>query len=214
MQAEKKTGAPAVRRVRVRYTNRMKCLLCYLICFLIPPAWQAGMFALVYPYKLAGTAPDLMHNLSLAFPFFTFPTGGGAQASAAASGTEALQAALSFQDGVWRAFTGLCFLCAWGLTLLAQLLWRVSYAKPVLAAKTTARAVRAYRLTQALIWLVNAWFALAVWFLGVRFIAGRTVWDYLFYFAAYVLNALAAFACFRLAAPPALSGRHAFFKRL
>lgn len=75
-------------------------------------------------------------------------------------------------------------------------------------------AIRTYRLT--LLWLcaVNAAFAAVVWLAGVRWIPGRTGWDLAAYFGCYALNVLAAAAVSRLAAPPAISGRHAFFKRL
>ena len=67
---------------------------------------------------------------------------------------------------------------------------------------------------QTVIWAVNLAGAAALWLLGVQFVQGRTGWDYAIYFSPFLLNALAAVGCFRLAAPPVLSGKGAFFKRL
>ena len=66
----------------------------------------------------------------------------------------------------------------------------------------------------ALIWAVNLAGGAALWLLGVQFVQGRTGWDYVIYFCPFLLNGLAAIVCFRLAAPPVLSGKGAFFKRL
>ncbi len=216
MQLQAETHPIPKKRPRLRYSNRTKCLLCYLICFSLPVLWQAAGLWLVYPYKLAGTAPNVAQNLANAFPFLAGALDGAL--SGAAIPVDAtpglLRAALSFRDDVWRLCVCLCFGFAWGLTLALQLLWRFAHARPLLASRATERAVHAYRVTQGVLWLLNGLFAATVWFLGARFISGRTAWDYLVYFAAYALNALAALCCFRLAAPPVLSGRHAFFKRL
>ena len=76
------------------------------------------------------------------------------------------------------------------------------------------RAVADYRVSMVGIIAVNAVFALALYLFGVRWIGGRTGWDYLVYFGGFVINPLAAMVCFRLAAPPAISGKHSFFVRL
>ena len=65
-----------------------------------------------------------------------------------------------------------------------------------------------------MIWAVNLAGGAALWLLGVQFVQGRTGWDYVIYFCPFLLNSLAAIVCFRLAAPPVLSGKGAFFKRL
>lgn len=204
------------RRSRVRYSNRIKCLLCYLICFSLPLLWQAAALVLIYPYKLAGTAPNIAANLMQAFPFLApFLTSAAQAAVSPVDGTSAaLLQALSFRENAWLWSVGASLFSAWAITLVLQLIWRCTHARVVLAARAAASAIHAYRLAQTVIWLVNALFACALWFLGVRFIAGKTLWDYLAYFLAYALTPLAAFVCFRLAAPPALSGKHGFFKRL
>ena len=205
------------RRVRTRFTNRFKCLLCYLICFSIPLLWQAAGLFFVYPYRLAGTAPSVAANVAHAVPALASALESYAQAadlSRAAGNPNALAAAIAARDAQWRAAVGGWFALAWLMTLLIQLLWRATHAKATLASRATSRAVRAYRLSFFAILLINALFAAALWLVGARFIAGRTAWDYLAYFAAYILNLIAALCCFRLAAPPVLSGKHAFFKRL
>ena len=82
------------------------------------------------------------------------------------------------------------------------------------ADEAARRAVVHYRISMLVILLVNALAAAVVWLLGVQFISGRGLWDYVTYVAPYGLNVIAAFCCFRLAAPPAISGKKAFFKRL
>lgn len=204
------------RRVRVRYTNHTKCLLCYLCCFAVPLLWQAAGLMLVYPYRLAGTAPSLAQNLAEAFPFLReLLSDATARSSAALAATpRELSDALAYRELIWRCALSVWELLAWLITLVLQLVWRVTNARGLMPAAGTRRAIRTYRLMMLVIWLVNLLAALAVWALGVRFIEGRTMWDYLVYFVAYALNALAALCCFRLAAPPVLSGRGAFFKRL
>ena len=95
-----------------------------------------------------------------------------------------------------------------------QLLWRAGQRSAIQPARATRRAIRTYRLTLLCLCAVNAAFAAVVWLAGVRWIPGRTGWDLAAYFGCYALNVLAAAAVSRLAAPPAISGRHAFFKRL
>lgn len=203
-------------RERVRYSNRVKVLICYLVCFAIPPLWLVAGLVLVYPYQLTGSAPEVLGSLINTFPVLKrWLSEAAAQAAApAASSPEIWQAALDSRDSQWAIFLAAVFAAGWLLTLLCQLLWRCTHGGAYQAARASARAIRDYRLTQLIIWLVNGSLAAAVWLLGVQFIQGRTLWDYLVYFVPYGLNGLAALCCFRLAAPPALSGRHAFFKRL
>ena len=78
----------------------------------------------------------------------------------------------------------------------------------------TTRAIRSYRLTMLVIAALNAAMAALVWFWGVRLIPGRTLWDYVVSFGIFALLPLSAAAVSRLAASPAISGRHAFFKRI
>ena len=174
--------------VRLRWSNRAKCLMCYLVCFALPLLWQAAASLWIYPLKLTGTAPNVALHLQAALPFSPAPLDALARSGEAAAATpEALRAAL---------------------------LWRAGRRSAIQPARAARRAIRTYRLT--LLWLcaVNAAFAAVVWLAGVRWIPGRTGWDLAAYFGCYALNVLAAAAVSRLAAPPAISGRHAFFKRL
>lgn len=199
----------------MRYSSRFKCLLCYLICFSLPLLWQAAGIWVVYPYKLAGTAPDVAANLCAALPFAATNLAGAASRAAFSPNPDAAQllAATAVREQHWFAFVGACAFAAWLLTLGIQLLWRFTHLNPG-TERATRRAICAYRLTLPVICAVNLVFAGAVWLFGVRAVFGCTAWDYLAYFGAYALNALAALCAFRLAAPAALSGRHAFFKRL
>lgn len=211
------TAAPAAqKRAKVRYSNRVKVLLCYLCCFLWPVGWLYAAFRLVYPYRLVGSAPLIAENLVAAFPFLgkRLNTAAMLAADPLTLTAQAWRTALQSRDEQWMTFLAAAFLLAWLLSLILQLCWRGRHSGPLMAAKNTAWAIRDYRLTALVIWGVNAAMAGAVWLLGAQFIQGKTAWDYLVYFAPYALNALAAQVCSRLAAPPVLSGRHGFFKRL
>lgn len=209
-------STPRRRRGRVRYTNRMKVLLCYLIAFAVPHLWLLAGLTWVYPYQLAGSAPMVAANLMAAFPMLEGLLGGAAAIAGdpAVLSAQAWANALGSRQQQWMFFLMAVFALAWLVTLCIQLIWRATHFKPYQVARGTVRAIRHYRLSMLFIWLVNLAFAAVVWLLGVRFIEGRTVWDHLVYFVPYGLNALAALCCFRLAAPPVLSGKHAFFKRL
>lgn len=204
------------RRMRIRYTNRFKCLLCYLVCFSLPLLWQLMSNLILYPYKLAGTAPNVTEQFLNVFPFLRGALGGlAAQAAIPAAATAAsLSSALAAREEGWLAFLALCTLLAWLLTLLVQLLWRFLHRGPLLASRALLSAIRAYRLTMLCVLLINAAFAATVWYFGLRHVAGRTPWDFFAAFGSYVFNLLAAFFVSRFAAPPTLSGKHAFFKRL
>lgn len=200
---------------RLRYSNRTKVLLCYLAAFGLPVLWMlAGLFW-GYPYKLAGSAPHIAETLLGLFP-------GQARLAAAASAAETpagaspefWRLALQQREKQWLLFWTAVWAVAWLLTLSLQLGWRLRHHQPCFAARNTLRAIRDYRLTQLVVWTVNLVGAAALWLLGVQFVQGRTGWDSVIYFIPFLWNGLAAIVCFRLAAPPVLSGKGAFFKRL
>lgn len=201
---------------KIKYHNRTKVLLCYALAWglalLLP---YLGLREL-YPYKLAGTAPDL-RAAAAALPF-ALPQAArdalAASAIPAAYNTAALSAALAARDLVWRVAVGAFTALGWLISLLWQLLWRAGVSRPRPAARAALHAVRSYRWSMLGIFLVNLLLALGVYLLGVHAIADRTAWDYVLYFSGFVLNPIAALLCFRLAAPPTISGKHAFFRRL
>lgn len=206
------------KRTRMRYSNRFKVLICYLVSFALPPLWQLGCLALIYPYQLKNSAPLIAENLMGTFPFLKGVLGSyaekAAELPAAEFSAQLWDAAQQSREKQWMVFLLALFAVAWLLTLLLQLIWRWSHTRGLNGAKAVNRAVVHYRLSMLVILALNGAFAAAVWLLGVQFIAGRGLWDYLTYFGAYALNILAALCCFRLAAPPAISGKKAFFKRL
>lgn len=167
-----------------RLSDSVKNLLCYIVCWGVAALWPYIGLRLLYPFKLVGTAPDVALPIPLA------------------------------PDARWRAFVGASLAVAWLISLILQLVWRARYARPKSVARATRGAARGYRLTLLAVLLVNLAAALWLWLMGARFITGFGLWDALIYFGALPLNVLAAALCSRLAAPPALSGRHAFFKRL
>lgn len=204
------------KRLRLRTSGGLTPLLCYLISFALPVLWQYAGLWLVYPYKLANTAPAIAQTLVSLLPVSLPALEAAAQAVAlpAQSDPALWSQVFSIRDEHWRLFVVVCFLAAWAVTLLIQLFWRIRHSKAISAAKLARRAKRTYRLNMILIIAVNGLIALLLYLASVQHIPGRTLWDFLVYFPAYGLNMLAAAVCFRLAAPPAISGRHAFFKRL
>jgi len=202
----------------MRYSNRFKVLLCYLVSFALPPLWQLGSLLLIYPYQLKNSAPLIAENLSGVFPFLKNMLEPYVQRAAEPAGgqfsAEMWNQVQQSREKQWMLFLLVLFAAGFVLTLLLQLIWRWSHTRGLQGAKAVNRAVAHYRLSMLVILLINAALAVAVWLLGVQFIAGRGLWDYLTYFGAYGLNVIAAFVCFRLAAPPAISGKKEFFKRL
>lgn len=205
-----------IKRLRLRTSGGIKPLLCYLICFALPVLWQYAGLWLVYPYKLANTAPAIADTLGKLLPLRSAALEAAAMEASLPMGSDPAlwSAALSLRDEHWRLFVAVCFVAAWAVTLLIQLWWRARHSKGLNAAKLCRRAKATYRLNLLVILLINAAIALLVYLSGVQHIPGRTVWDDLVYFPAFGLNVLVAMICFRLAAPPAISGKHAFFKRL
>ena len=209
----------SVAKRSVSFGNPLKCLLCYLLAFSLPLAALATAQWVVYPYRLAGTAPNVAQNLLTLRPNLVrwFPALEQAARDCAAPVAvtpEALRLVLANRDRLWLTFVAACALAAWVFSLLLPLLWRCRFHGAVNAARRTQAAIVSYRLRLGLIVLANLAMAFLVWQFGVRLIAGRTVWDWLAYFTPYALHPLAALAVFRLAAPSSLSGRHGFFKRI
>ena len=187
-----------LRPMRIRYANRGKCLLVYLLSFALPLLWQWAALGVLYPYRLAGTAPQLPDFVPTAFQ----------------PADDSFRALLFSREQNWLMLLAALALAVWLLVLVLQLLWRFTRRAHVRAFRATQRAVRAYRCLMLLIWAVCALAAAALWQLGVCRIAGRNHWDILCYFGFYLLMPLAAMAVSRLAAPRAISGKHAFFKRI
>lgn len=202
-------------QVKVKYSNKTRVLLCYILVFGMALALPIAMLVWVYPYTLVGTAPDVAENLLQTLPGLRRWLGATADAASihGLSGT-ALGLALVARDLHWRVFVGSVFLLCWLLSLILQLLWRRSYRRPLMASRSTRRAVRSFRLMMLLVFVLNLLGGALVYFLGIRFISEKTFWDWALFAAGFLLNIVAAWICFRLAAPPAISGKHGFFIRL
>lgn len=200
------------RPLAIRSGSRLARLLCYAIAFSLPLVWQYAALTLIYPRKLAFTAPDAAAQLANAFPFLNDLL--SPVCARTAEGALPLAQVLANREEAWLSGLALCALTAWALTLLLQLVWRFCHRKPLFSARLTNRAIRSYRLTMLIILLLNAAMAAGIWFFGVRLIQGRTFWDYLVSFGVFALLPLSAVAVSRLAASPVISGRHAFFKRI
>ena len=200
------------RRLRMHPGNLPACLACYLIAFGLPVLWQYAAIHWIYPWKLASTAPDVTAQLLRAMPLldrWIDPV-----AAVSADGAFSLRYMLAAREEAWLGYLNISAAAAWLGTLIMQLLWRFTHRKPLFSARQNARAIRSCRLMLAVVWLMNIALAAGVWLSGVQHITGRTLWDYLVSFGVYPLLPLAAALVSRLAASPAISGKHAYFKRL
>ncbi len=207
---------PVAATAKIRFHNRIRVLLCYALAWSLALLPAYVLLTRVYPYRLVGTAPDLTpvaDSLRAVLPE-VFLQALDASRVQAGMGRAAMVTALAARETVWLYSVGGAVLAAALISLLIQLCWRFSFRRPRLAARTALRAVAAYRWSMLVIWLVNLLFLLGLYLLGVRRIAGRTAWDALFYIGVFIPIPLAATVCVRLAAPPSLSGKHGFFRRL
>ena len=215
-QAQPKAKPRLRTRMKIRYSNKTKVLMCYVITWTLALAIPLAGLVWVYPYKLVGTAPGVAENLAGALPFLAPALREPLAATALLEGMspQATRLVLETRDLHWRAFVGGCFGALWLVSLLGQLVWRSLFRRPLGIARATRRAIRTYRFTLLILLALNALGGLLVYLLGIQFIGGRTFWDWLLYMNGFALNLLAAAVCCRIAAPPAISGKQAFFKRL
>lgn len=200
-----------LRPLRMSCGSHVRNLLCYGICFAAPLLWQWMALKWIYPWKLAATAPDAAANLSNAVPALARLLKPMVKA---ASAGDTLQEVLISREVMWHRSLWLCLLAAWVISLLLQLLWRLTHREALLGTRALRRAIFSYRFTVLLATAVCAAAAWCVWAFGVQYVPGRTLWDYWVCFGAYPLIPLACILVSRLAASPVISGKHAFFKRL
>lgn len=201
---------PRAAAVTPKTHNRIRVLLCYLLCWGIALLLPYLGLKYLYPYKLAGTAPTLSTRIAALLP----AAAGEAAALPAGADPAALQSALAVRDQLWRTVVGAAVAAAWLVSLGGQLIWRARYIHPRQAARAALRARRSYHWSMLGIGAINLLAAAALYLAGVNRIVDRGLWDYLLYFGGFLLIPAAAALCSRLAAPPALSGRHAYFRRL
>ncbi len=213
---EESAKTVAAAKARVHYTNHTKVLLCYALAWGLALALPIAALCWVYPYRLAHTAPALAENLRVALPFLGPLLDAPIKAAAIQEGMSAgaLAQALAARDAQWQACVAGLFALAWIGSMVIQLAWRGAYIHPLGISRVARRAIGTYRLTFLGIVLLNGLGALILFLLGIRFIGGKTAWDWILYVSGFGLNILAAWVCFRLGAPPAISGKHSFFKRL
>ena len=198
--------------LRMRSGNPVFCLCCYLIAFAVPVLWQYAALAHVYPWKLAATAPDFAAHLCAAFPFLSQQL--APVAALTAEGSAALREVMAMREEVWLFSLAFLAFIAWAATLVLQLLWRFTNRSPLFSSQQTNRAVRRCHFMLVCVWGLNLLIAAFLWLFGVQHIIGRTLWDYAVCFGVFALNPLAAWIVSRLAASPAISCRHGYFKRI
>ena len=124
--------------LRVKYHNRTKVLLCYVLAWGLALLLPLLALVYLYPYKLAGSAPELGASLlALNVPL---PQALRSALDSTGGGQAALGAAIAARDLVWRYVVGAAVALTWVLALLCQFLWRTGYMRP----KSGARGARRY----------------------------------------------------------------------
>jgi len=166
----------------------------------------------VYPSELNSAAPAIAKHLAEAFPGASTWLQGYIDSAEGRGG--ASQAAKQAADTQWCVFIGAVTAAAWLTSLFAQLCWRSFYVSPVRLARAARQAIRSYRLLLLAIVLANIAASASIYGLGLRFVEGRTIWDWILSMGGFALNIIAAFLSFRLAAPSSISGKRSFFRRL
>ena len=134
-------------------------------------------------------------------------------------GAAAILAVYRERETPWKLFVGLTMGAAAFLSYLFVLLWRRHFKKPYHIARTSMRAVRGYRVLMALILVLNAAGAAAVYRLGFSHISGvneglYTAWDLLFCFWSFAYVPVTCWFLFRFAGPACITGKNCFFHRI
>lgn len=125
--------------VRLRWSNRVKCLMCYLVCFALPLLWQAAASLWIYPLKLTGHRAQRGAASASGSALFPRAAGrAGPVGEAVAATPEALRAALFSREQSWLWFLAACALAAWLITLAVQLLWRAGRRSAIQPARAAA----------------------------------------------------------------------------
>ena len=210
------TAGIKMRKRKTPYTNKTKVILCYVILWSLAVIVPLLGLWWVFPYKLVGTSPEIAKIVAEILPPVRGMLAESIRGAAFSEGMTAVELGdmIAARDLQWRVFVGGLAALLWIISLNVQLIWRSFYVRPVGITRASFRAVRSYRLTMLGILAFNAGGAFLVYAMGMQFVAGRTLWDWLIYVNGFVLNVLAAFLCFRFAAPSAISGKYSFFKRL
>jgi len=201
-----------IQQMKTKYTNRVKVLVFYIVVWFLAVFLPIAGLVKVYPSELNSAAPAIAKHLAEAFPGASSWLQGYMDSAEGRNGTsqEAKQAA----DTQWCVFVGTVTAAAWLTSLFAQLCWRSFYVSPVRPARAARQAIHSYRLLLLAIILANLAASACIYGLGLRFVAGRTVWDWTLSMGGFALNIIAAFLSFRFAAPPSISGKRSFFRRL
>ena len=107
--------ANRLRTLRMHGSNRLACLICYLVAFGIPAVWEWAALSLLYPRKLVFTAPDAAGQLLKVFPVlerWISPVG-----IPGAENAFSLREMLLAREQFWLTMLALCALTAWALTV-------------------------------------------------------------------------------------------------
>ena len=127
---------------------------------------------------------------------------------------ETLLQAMLRRETDWLSFIGWLMVASMAVTMLLHFfwyLWSASYSKICLS-RRVSHVVIGYRVTMAVIFLVNAGLAWCLYVFGVKHIADQTLWDFVYFFMFPPLL-FAACRLFRTAAPACVSGKNCFFRR-
>ena len=194
---------------RARARRAWKVALMVLCCLGLLAAWLLFALGTLYPRYLARTAPEE------ALPYLATAGEQSAAALTPEMTPEARIRAYDLRDNLWRR--GLLALQGGGVVLmyLMVLLWRLHLKRHALPyGRQARRAGSTCFVTGLAVLLAQLGLAWVCWHYGLRFVAGRTRWDYLCALGCYPLTWLCSVPLRRLGAPAAYCARRGAFRRL
>lgn len=193
---------------RARARRAWKVALMDLCCLGLLAAWLLFALGTLYPRYLARTAPRR--------PCPTWPPPGAVRRRPhPGDDSEARIRAYDLRDNLWRR--GLLALQGGGVVVmyLMVLLWRLHLKRHALPyGRQARRAGYTCFVTGVAVLLAQLGLAWVCWHYGLRFVAGRTRWDYLCALGCYPLTWLCSVPLRRLGAPAAYCARRGAFRRL
>lgn len=194
---------------RARVRRAWKVALMDLCILGLLAAWLLFALGALYPRYLARTAPEE------ALPYLATSAEQTAAVLSPDMTPEARARAYDLRDNLWRR--GLLVLQGGGAVImyLLVLLWRLHLKRHTLPyGRQVRRAGYTCFFTGMAILLAQLALAWVCWRYGLRFVAGRTPWDYLCALGCYPLTWLCSVPLRRLGAPAAYCARRGAFRRL
>lgn len=171
--------------------------------------WLLFALGVLYPHYLANTAPEQ------ALPYIATQAEQAQAVLTAESTPEEHTRVLALRETWWQRALLLGQAAGAVLMLLCVYGWRLHARRHALPyGRQMRRALHTCRVTGLVILAVEGALAWLCWQYGLRFVEGRTVWDYVCALAGYPLSYLVSVVLRRFGAPACFCARHGAFHRL